>query len=302
MIHPFRNAYIKLYGKHKSKVFLTGDLGFHALEPVQAALKNRFINAGVAEQNMISVAAGLASQGMLPYVYSIAPFISIKNFEQIRNDICFPNLPVTMVGIGGGYGYGIMGSTHHVLEDLAQFTTLPNLTSYIPAFDEDLEPQLQKIKKTKSPAYVRIGLAKKHNLILPQYSTVRHIKKGSRVVVFVLGPLIHEVLAINGIDKKLYKSLDIWCVSELPATLPSNALISCRKNKNILIIEEHTEAGGLGSHLSKQLLTNNIPVKKYTHLYAKGYPSGTYGDQQFHRAESNLDTNGIIQTLRGVIK
>ena len=100
-------------------VFLTGDLGFMALEALQAAMGPRFINAGVAEQNMVSVAAGLARQGMETWVYSIAPFLYARPFEQIRNDIAFHGLPVKLIGNGGGYGYGVMGPTHHAIEDTA---------------------------------------------------------------------------------------------------------------------------------------------------------------------------------------
>src|SRR5436305_12930222 len=93
-------------------VFLTGDLGFKALEPLRAMMGKRFINAGVAEQNMISVAAGLARAGMRPWAYSIAPFIYARPFEQTRNDVCLHKLPVVLIGNGGGYGYGVMGATH----------------------------------------------------------------------------------------------------------------------------------------------------------------------------------------------
>ena len=98
-------------------VFLTGDLGFMALEPLREALGGRFVNAGVAEQNMVTVAAGLARAGLRPWVYSIAPFLYARPFEQIRNDVCLHELPVVIVGNGGGYGYGVMGATHHALED-----------------------------------------------------------------------------------------------------------------------------------------------------------------------------------------
>ena len=98
-------------------LFLTGDLGFMALEPLQSAMGSRFINAGVAEQNMISVAAGLAKQQFEVWAYSIAPFCYARPFEQIRNDIAFHALPVKLVGNGGGYGYGVMGPTHHAIED-----------------------------------------------------------------------------------------------------------------------------------------------------------------------------------------
>src|SRR6202046_5262768 len=119
-------------------LFLTGDLGFMALEPLRDAMGQRFINAGVAEQNMVGVAAGLAKSGLRPWVYSIAPFLYARPFEQIRNDVCLHNLPVVFVGNGGGYGYGVMGSTHHALEDYGALLALPNMRAYIPAFDSDV--------------------------------------------------------------------------------------------------------------------------------------------------------------------
>ncbi|MEI6774558.1 MAG: transketolase [bacterium] len=295
MKQPFAAAYISVFAKEKKSVFLTGDLGFMALEEIRSIMKERFINAGVAEQNMISVSAGMAEMGLVPFVYSIAPFITLKTVEQVRNDVGFTQLPVTIVGNGGGYGYGIMGPTHHALEDLALYSSLSYMTSYVPAFDEDIFPQLAIIKNEKKPSYLRLGLAKNHRFSLPKYTAVRHLKKGSGATVFALGPLIHEVLGVQVVDNNLYKKLDIWCVSELPARLPKQALISARKTNRILVIEEHAQIGGLGSHLARQL-------PHFTHLYAKGYQSKTYGNQQFHLNENGLDTAGIHKSLHNLLK
>src|SRR5689334_23870795 len=130
-------------------VFLTGDLGFKALEPLRDAIGKRFINAGVAEQNMVSVAAGLARAGMRPWAYSIAPFIYARPFEQTRNDVCLHKLPVVLVGNGGGYGYGVMGATHHAIEDYGVMLTLPHIRAFIPAFDADLRPMLGLLAHTE---------------------------------------------------------------------------------------------------------------------------------------------------------
>jgi transketolase len=297
----FADTYIKLFAKKTNSIFLTGDLGFMALENVRRIMKKRFINAGVAEQNMVSVAAGMASEGLRPFVYSIAPFISLKNTEQIRNDIAHIKLPVTLVGNGGGYGYGIMGPTHHVLEDLSLFTSLPAFTSYIPGFDEDILPQLKKIQRKKTPSYLRLGLAKKHSLKLPQYEAVRNINRGSGVTLFVLGPLIHNVLEIQELDSKLYKKLDIWLVSELPSLLPQAAHASVQKTGSVIIIEEHVQSGGLATCINEQLLEKKSSSINYLHLYAQGYPSNTYGDQLFHQRESRLDPESIIKSLRMLI-
>ncbi len=112
------------FSSNQEFVFLTGDLGFMALESLRESMGRRFINAGVAEQNMIGVAAGLAKSQLRPWAYSIAPFIYARPFEHIRNDVCLHNLPVVLVGNGGGYGYGVMGSTHHALEDYGVLLSL----------------------------------------------------------------------------------------------------------------------------------------------------------------------------------
>src|SRR5579872_5012298 len=128
----------KIAIKDKKIFFLTGDLGFNAFEDIRDSLCERFINAGVAEQNMVSVAAGLAVAGLKPWVHSISSFLTLKTVEQVRNDICHNNLSVKLMGFGGGYGYGIMGESHHILEDLAIYSSFPNLKMYIPAFLEDI--------------------------------------------------------------------------------------------------------------------------------------------------------------------
>jgi deoxyxylulose-5-phosphate synthase len=112
---------------------------------------SRFINAGVAEQNMVSVAAGLASEGLEVWAYSIAPFIYARPFEQVRNDVSFHGLPVKLIGNGGGYGYGVMGPTHHAIEDYGVLLTLPAMTVYAPVFDEDVAAVVARAAANTAP-------------------------------------------------------------------------------------------------------------------------------------------------------
>src|SRR6516165_12065869 len=126
---PLCDALVTRSVQNKNMIFLTGDLGFMALEPLREAMGEGFVNAGVAEQNMITVAAALAAQNLEVWIYSIAPFMYARPFEQIRNDICFHNLPVKMIGNGGGYGYGVMGPTHHAIDDYGALLTLPGMSA-----------------------------------------------------------------------------------------------------------------------------------------------------------------------------
>src|SRR5215216_3392943 len=128
----FARAIIALHEERKDLVFITGDLGYMALEGVAEALGERFVNAGVAEQNAVSLAAGVARTGHLAWVYNMAVFTVLRPYEQIRHDLCLHRLPVKLVGNGGGYGYGIMGATHHALEDVGALRALPNLRFYLP--------------------------------------------------------------------------------------------------------------------------------------------------------------------------
>src|SRR6187431_2835922 len=133
-------------------LFVTGDLGFNALEGLVAKYGKRFINAGVAEQGMIGLAAGIALTGKRPWVYSIAPFATYRCLEQIRNDVCLHQLPVRIVGNGGGYTYGIMGSTHHALEDLAVLKVLPNMQLFFSSTRSRSRARMPRAPTAANPA------------------------------------------------------------------------------------------------------------------------------------------------------
>ena len=177
-----RNALCNSLINHAAKedfVFLTGDLGYNALEPLRAAMGPRFINAGVAEQNMISVAAGMSSLALVPWVYSIAPFVYARPFEQIRNDVCMHGLHVVIVGNGGGYAYGSMGATHHALEDYGTLLGLPDMHAFIPAFAADVPVIVNRLFDFKRPSYLRLGRCEKPgDLTLPPYAPWRRLCDG----------------------------------------------------------------------------------------------------------------------------
>src|SRR5512142_1618395 len=132
MRDEFARAMVALVRRRSDLVFLTADVGYLALEGIAEACGERFINVGIAEQNLVSLAAGLAREGHLAWVYGIAPFVAFRPYEQIRTEVCLHRLPVKLVGNGGGYGYGIMGPTHHAVEDVGAMRVLPNMRIYLP--------------------------------------------------------------------------------------------------------------------------------------------------------------------------
>jgi transketolase len=276
-------------------VFLTGDLGFMALEPLRERLGARFINCGVSEQNMVSVAAGLAREGLEPWVYTIAPFCYARAFEQIRNDICLHGLPVHLLGNGGGYGYGVMGPTHHALEDYGVLLALSGMTAYVPAFDEDVAAVVERAGVAAGPCYIRLGRGElPAGAVLPEYAPWRCLASGDGPVVVVTGPLAGP--AMGALAELQTVHPELWVVSELPLTAispPPGFAARIAASGRLCVIEEHVEQGGLGQMLAIWAQNTGIAVRAFRHQHARGYPSGLYGSQAFHRRESMLDADSI---------
>lgn len=279
-------------------VFLSGDLGFRALEPLRDALGRRFINAGVAEQNMVSVAAGLARQGLRPWTYSIAPFMFARPFEQIRNDVCLHDLPVVLVGNGGGYGYGVMGGTHHALEDYGVLLTLPRMQVLIPAFDADVPVVVQRLFATSHPSYLRLGLSEEpRGWEVPPFADWRKLVAGRRATVVAVGPLAGSLwqpcLDLPGQDRP-----SLWCVSALPLeVVPPAFLDDVRSSDLLCVVEEHTAHGGFGSALALRLMMMGCAPRRLLLQTAQGYASGRYGSQKFHRRECGLDPESVLAAV-----
>jgi transketolase len=277
-------------------IFLTGDLGFMALETLREAMSERFINTGIAEQNMVGLAAGLARGGLRPWAYSIAPFLYARPFEHIRNDVCLHNLPVVLVGNGGGYGYGVMGSTHHALEDYGALLVLPNMQVYVPAFDSDVQCMIRQLMTVNHPAYLRLGLSEQPAWLQPgPYAAWRRILPGDGPTAAFVGPLAGgalDAIRQSGINA------DVWLVSELPIRRPPpEFLASVRRSRYLLVVEEHVAAGGFGQMLAHALLEAGTCPASFVHRTALGYVSGLYGSQKFHRKECGLDPASIASEL-----
>lgn len=279
-------------------VFLTGDLGFMALEPLRDVLGPRFVNAGVAEQNMVGVAAGLARAGWRPWAYSIAPFMVARPYEQLRNDVALHGLPVTLVGNGGGYGYGVMGATHHALEDCAAVLALGGIRVLVPAFDGDVVEAVAGILAEPRPAYLRLGLDEApHDVARPPFAAWRRLVAGTRATILACGPLVGGILAaIRGLPADRRPS--VWLVGELPLTeLPAEFVADVEATGHLVVAEEHVAIGGLGEQVARQCLIRGFAPRRFTHRHALGYPSGRYGTQAFHRRECGLDAAAILAAL-----
>ena len=269
-----------------------------ALENVREAMGERFVNCGVSEQNMVSMAAAMAHEGLQVICYSIAPFAVFRPAEQIRLDVCIHHKNVKIVGNGGGYGYGIMGSTHHAIEDIAVMSAFQNMRCYIPFCNEDVEGAVNAMLSHEQPSYLRLGFgALPANWSLPDFSPVRKLASGAQLTVVGMGPVLNNAAkALEG-----FAEADVFAVSELPLlTLPAEFKESVAKTKKVLVIEEHTQRGGLGEHLALHFALSRMDCQ-FIHCYAKAYENGLFGSQTYHQKQNGLDSETLAQTMKSII-
>lgn len=299
MRYRFAQALEKIAKKDKKTVFLTGDLGFGVFDNLRSILKDRFINAGVAEHNMATTAAGLAYAGFKPWIYSIAPFVSIKILEELRNDICNHNFNVKIVGLGGGFDYEVAGPSHHATEDVGILLTLPHMKVYAPAFGEDVEPMVYAMYENHGPEYIRLTKDRKIPFKNGRWVPWRNLYPGTDVTVIVLGSIMDKVIEAMG---KIGRNglFDIWSVTCLPSSLPANLVASLKKTQKVCVIEEHVTSGGLGQWVSTQLHTRGIAVKAFIHRSVTKHFHET-GSRDYYLQRNGLDAEHIRKILKRLI-
>lgn len=282
----FAQAMISLFRARKNLVFVTGDLGYMAFERVAETYGERFINAGVAEQNAVTLAAGLAHEGHLPWVYSTAPFVALRPYEQIRDDVCLHRLAVKLVGHGGGYGNGIMGATHHCLEDLGAMRVLPNMRIYVPLVATDVAEVVETMAADPLPNYLRLNSPANLPEQVAPFAPWRRIKRGRSCVVVGIGPVLGNLFELG---RDLLDELEVWAVGRLPLDEPPAELVaSLQEKRHLVTFEEHYGACGLGEALSHLLMSRAVFPQAFVSLHAAGYPSGRYGSQRWHQEECGL--------------
>jgi transketolase len=243
----------------------------------------------------------MASEGFRVFCYSIAPFIVYRCLEQFRNDVCFHRMPVCIVGNGGGYGYGIMGSSHHAIEDLACLSGLPNVTCRIPAFNGDVEPAIDAFLSDRTPCYLRLGMGKPApwHITGKSFNTIVSAQQAKGTII-ALGPVVNNVL--SALQREgMHEKFTLHTLTKLPFDHDEliEILTGCN---NLLIAEEHVATGGIGESISRFIHENGIRLNQFISLCAKGYPSGQYGSQNFHQQQSGLDTENIREVLKQLLR
>lgn len=290
---------IKNSKKNKNLYFLSADLGFNSFEILREELKDRFINVGVAENNMVGIAAGLALQKKDVYIYSIIPFLVFRSFEQIRNNICHNNLNVKIIGGGGGFSYGDQGISHNTSEDLSVTRVLPNLKVFTPSTKNEVEYVFDYSFKNKGPAYYRLGKVPELNFKIPNNFKIGNgilVNQGNDILILSCGNILQEVHCV--IEPLKLKNIGCGLIS-YPCIKPINEkfiLKKIHKIDKIVVIEENSLIGGFGSSMMDILAKNSVS-KKILHIGLSDKPHLKIGNQNYLRKINNLDRNNIFKKI-----
>jgi len=283
--------------RSRPDIFLVvGDLGYSVVEPFVEEFPGRYLNAGVAEQNMTGVAAGLASEGYHAFTYSIANFPTVRCLEQVRNDVAYHRLPVTVVSVGAGLAYGNLGYSHHAVQDIAVMRTLPEMTILSPADPGEARECVQWLVEHPCPSYLRIGKAGEKEL-----HQVRGISKGplqvfgadanAKLAVVCTGSVLR--IALEAARKLAERGVNV-AVFSCPWLQPvSPQFFQClTRFKRLIAVEEHVVAGGLGS-----LLRDMLPRIEVVSLALPADVLGKVGGQEFLRQNAGLTAEAVMEKI-----
>jgi transketolase len=300
----FVRTLVELAAGDERIVLLTGDLGFMALEPFSERFPGRFFNAGVAEQNMVGVATGLADAGFVPFVYSIVTFASLRPYEFIRNGPVWHGLPVRIVGVGGGFEYGTQGSSHHGTDDLGIMRVQPGLTVVAPADAEQTANALRATWDLPGPVYYRIG--KDDRVAIPglrgrfRLGRAELVREGDDVALIAAGSVATEAAAAAETLAERGIGASVLIVPTLQPAPEEDIRTLLSRVRLAVTIEAHSVNGGLGSLVAEVIAEHRLPCK----LVRRGVrtpPDGRSGSQRFMHERHGLDretiAGGVVSEL-----
>jgi transketolase len=301
-----RKAFIKALteeaAKDKRIWLLTGDMGFSVFEDFAARYPDRFLNAGVAEANMTGVAAGLALSRLMPFTYSITPFVTMRCYEQLRIDVCYQNQNVRVIGGGGGLCYGSAGGTHHSLEDISLMRSLPNMTVVCPGDPHEVTAAVRYSLGHSGPLYIRLGrdgdpLIHAGDITLQLGKAIR-LRDGTDVSLIATGNILGN--ALKAADELQKQGVSVRLIS-MPFVKPIDreAIMSAAsETRAVFTIEEHSLIGGLGSATAEVLAESGKPVR-FQRLAIPDRFFKEVGSQEYLRSLVGLSVDGIVETVMG---
>lgn len=300
---------IELGKKDKDVELITGDLGFGVLKPFWEELPNQFVNAGIAEQNMTGVAAGMALEGKKIFTYSIGNFPTLRCLEQIRNDCAYHNANVNIICVGGGYVYGSLGMSHHATEDIAILRSLPDVTVICPGDPKEAALATEKIANTNGTCYLRLGRGgeKVVNKDITEFEIgkaykIRDAKDlPKKAAIFSTGAILEEtskacdMLEEAGIAVEQYS---------FPTVKPidKEVIADCASRFDyIFTVEEHNIVGGFGGAVAEVMAEYGGKAKLHR-IGIDDFYCIEVGSQSYLREQVGINAEGISKKVKGILE
>ncbi len=304
MRSTFAKTLVELGELHPQIMLLSADLGFMALEPFSEALPDRFINVGVAEQNMVGLGVGLAEAGFVPFLYSIVTFATLRAYEAFRNGAVHQRLPLRIVGVGGGFEYGSAGSTHHGLEDLAVFRTLPGMGIVAPADAVQARSAILQTWNHPGPLYYR--LSKDEHLRIPglggqfKLGHADRLREGSDVLIVSVGTMASDALAAAEVLASRGLEARVLSVSSFNPDPVDDLLEALRDVPVVVSLEAHYANGGLGSFVAETIAEAGIRTL-LLRCGVKGMPNGRSGKQSYYHELHGLTKDDVVRRVVSIV-
>ncbi|HLZ92187.1 MAG TPA: transketolase C-terminal domain-containing protein [Candidatus Acidoferrum sp.] len=285
---------------------VVGDLGFGVVEPFAKRFPKRFVNAGVAEQNMTGLAAGMALSGKIVFTYSIANFPILRCLEQVRNDVCYHNANVKIVAVGGGFAYGSLGATHHATEDLAILRSLPRMVVVAPGDPVEAEEATRAVVAHEGPCYLRLGRAGEANVhggqINFQLGRAIQVRDGNDYTLISTGGLLDtamqaaEVLDLAGLRGRVLSMHTVKPLDE------HAVLAAARQTNAVFTLEEHSVVGGLGGAVAELLAESAETAVVFKRFGLPSAFTSKVGTQEYLRSQHGLTREAIVAGVQSILE
>ena len=300
------DSLIALANKDSRVFLLTGDLGFASFDAFQYAHPDRFVNVGVAEQNLVAVATGMALEGCTVFAYSIGPFASFRCMEQFRNGPCYHRLPVIMVSSGAGFAYGTLGYTHYAIEELGSLRAFPSIAIATPADRAEVTQLMPWLAARRGPAYMRLDrtsetVAAGAAPVRAPPGQITEFRAGTALTLLSYGSLVGEaVRAAEALSSTGIECRVLGCGTLLPLDEAAIAR-ACQETGGLLVVEEHALQGGLGEAVAALALEQDLRPRRFARLGVRQPPLATVGSQAWSRQQYGIDAAAIARAARSMV-
>ena len=299
-----RAAYLdtlyELAGNDNNVYAVISDNGAIVYDKYRRDYPDQFINAGISEANMVAMAAGMAERGKIPFAYTIGAFLAYRAYEFILNDVCMMKKNVKLVGIGGGCSYSLLGSSHHTIFDIAVLRPLPNLTIFSPASPIEVKKCVRAAYEINGPVYIRLGTSREPEIY--EYSVAFvpgkavEVRKGTDITIISTGSIVNDVINAARILESDGISSRVLNIHTLKPMDVEGVIRACSDVKAVVVVEEHSVIGGLGSSVAEIIANHSINVK-FTQMGFKDFAEG-YGKHIEVKEINGLGINDIVREVK----